>query len=75
MSALDTRPRWLLRKQARISSHRLSRTGVRPDRLDLATWWRQIGEAASDLGLDAGQFDEWHVQPEHSVVGGDGPLL
>ena len=63
MSERDTRPKWLLRKHARISQRRLSRFGVRVDKLGPAAWWQQIGEAAADLALDAGRPDEWQAWP------------
>jgi hypothetical protein len=63
MSEIDTRPKWMLRKQARISSRRLSRFGTKPGKLDAATWWQQINEAAADLALDAGPWSDWHAWP------------
>lgn len=63
MSDRDTRPKWLLRKHARISQRRLSRFGVRADKLDPPTWWSQIGEAAADLQLDVGAPEDWQTWP------------
>lgn len=61
MSVNDTRPRWLLRKQARISARRLDRFGRRPDLLSVEGWWLQVVEAAADLGLDPGSESDWQA--------------
>lgn len=63
MSDSDTRPKWMLRKHARISARRLTRFGVVPAKLDLATWWQQIAEAAFDLGLEPGPSSDWQPWP------------
>lgn len=71
MSQLDTRPRWMLRKQARISARRLSRFGRPADKLTTAEWWQQIGEAAVDLALEPGPFADWQAWPAPSASSED----
>ena len=75
MSATDTRPRWLLRKHARIAQRRLARFGVRVDALDPAAWWQQIGEAAADLALDRGPIEDWQAWPTAPTIDEGGDLL
>jgi hypothetical protein len=75
MTTRDTRPKWLLRKQARISQRRLGRFGVRADKLDPPTWWSQIGDAAAELGLDAGAWEDWQSWPVEPAPADDGGEL
>lgn len=63
MSVDDRRPRWMLTKHARISGARLARFGMRPDKITPEAWWHQIAQAAADLGLEPGGFDDWQPWP------------
>lgn len=71
MNQLDTRPKWMLAKQARTSQRRLARFGVRPDKLDPAAWWQQIVEAAAELGLEPGAVSDWQAWPVAPVDNSD----
>ncbi len=63
MSLRDTRPRWMLDKQARISRRRVDRFGKSPDVITIDEWWRQIVQAAADLALDPQTHREWEISP------------
>lgn len=76
MSTRDTRPKWLLEKQRRISQRRLGKYGVRADKLDPPSWWAQIGEAAADMRLDPGSWEDWQSWPnEPRPIDDGGDLL
>lgn len=63
----DTRPAWMLRKHARISSRRRSAVvGAQPPE-DQATWWEQIRAAAADLQLEPGAVGDWQAWPAEQL--------
>jgi hypothetical protein len=65
----DRRPRWLLQKNARISQHRRAMHVGLADDIDFATWWRQIEESATALGLVAGAPGDWQPWTDGDDVG------